>query len=265
MPPHLKCSLVCCSCTLHSTMRCTSVIQPATGTPYPQVSQVSGIDLPVWKTRITAFSEDYHGPAAPPRHTAVQVDLRVVIWWAGLAHRQLIHILQHCRHKCPKAQMSDFNRWLRSHNLHTHLAHLIPNQHTLTCRSINDLVLKQPANPHIEDILGSYPFLSPPWTSVLKISTTQLCAKLRPFSMSRSLQKSTYSDLNKWGKERQAHQEPSSLSVPGAGTYSRFNPSAAHHTFLLPSPFSFPSCNRKGALVAHISTVFARGVTKRVH
>jgi hypothetical protein len=79
-----------------------------------------------------------------------------------LAHQQLIHILQHCRHKCPKAQMSDFNRQLRSHNLQTCLAHLIPNQHTLTCRSINDSVLKQPANPHIEDILGSYPFLSPP-------------------------------------------------------------------------------------------------------
>lgn len=48
-----------------------------------------------------------------------------------------------------------------SHNLRTHLAHLIPNQHTLTCRSINDSVLKQPANPHIEDILGSYPFYPP--------------------------------------------------------------------------------------------------------
>jgi hypothetical protein len=59
MPPHLKCSLVCCSRTLRSTVRCTSIIQPAAGTPYPQVSQVSGTDLPVQKTRITAFSEDY--------------------------------------------------------------------------------------------------------------------------------------------------------------------------------------------------------------
>ena len=132
-----------------------------TGTPYPQVSQVSGTDLPVRKTRITAFSEDYHKPAAPLRHAAVQVDLRVVTWRAGLAHRQSIHILQHCRRKHTKAQMSDFNRWLQAHDPHAHLAYLTPNQHTLTCRSINDSVLKQPAYPQVEDILGSYPFLSP--------------------------------------------------------------------------------------------------------
>ena len=103
--------------------------------------------------------------------------------------------------------MSDFYRWLRSQNLHTHLAHLIPNQHTLTCRSINDSVLKQPANPHIEDILGSYPFLSPHWMSVLEISMTQLCVKLRPFSMAHSLQKSTYLDSNtgKRGKHTETH------------------------------------------------------------
>jgi len=47
------------------------------------------------------------------------------------------------------------------HDPHTHLAHLIPNQHTLTCRSINDLVLKWPAYPQIGSILRSYPFLSP--------------------------------------------------------------------------------------------------------
>lgn len=66
---------------MHSAfhMKCTSVIQPATGTPYPQVSQVPGTDLPVQKTKITAFSGDYHRPAAPPRHAAVQVDPQVVI------------------------------------------------------------------------------------------------------------------------------------------------------------------------------------------
>jgi hypothetical protein len=57
--------------------------------------------------------------------------------------------------------MSDFYRWSQAYDPHTHLAHLIPNQHTPTCRSINDLVLKRPAYPQIEDILGSYPFLSP--------------------------------------------------------------------------------------------------------
>jgi hypothetical protein len=162
MPPHLKCSLVRCRCTWRSTVKCTSTIQPATGTPYPQVSQVPGTDLPVQKTRITAFSEDYRRPAAPSRHAAVWVDPQVVICRAGLAHRQLIHILQHCRHKCQEAQMSDFLRWLQAyHTPHTHLAHLTPNQHTLTCRSINDLVLKWPAYPQIGDILRILPFLSP--------------------------------------------------------------------------------------------------------
>jgi hypothetical protein len=54
--------------------------------------------------------------------------------------------------------MSDFYRWLQAHDPHTHLAYLIPNQHTLTCRSINDLVLKQPAYPQIETYLGAGPF-----------------------------------------------------------------------------------------------------------
>jgi hypothetical protein len=34
---------------------------------------------PCPKTRITAFGEDYHRPAAPARHAAVQVDPQVVI------------------------------------------------------------------------------------------------------------------------------------------------------------------------------------------
>ena len=79
MPPHSKCSLVCHSHARRSAVKRTSVARPATGTPYPQVSQVSGTDLPVQKTKITAFSEDYRGPAAPTRHTAVQADLQVVI------------------------------------------------------------------------------------------------------------------------------------------------------------------------------------------
>jgi len=37
----------------------------------------------------------------------------------------------------------------------------IPNQHTLTCRSINDFVLKRPAYPQMEDILRDWPFLPP--------------------------------------------------------------------------------------------------------
>ena len=78
MPPHFKCSLIRCSYVRRSTEKCTSTTQPATGTPYPQASQVSGTDLPVQRTRITAFGGDYHEPAAPIRHAAVQVDPQVV-------------------------------------------------------------------------------------------------------------------------------------------------------------------------------------------
>jgi hypothetical protein len=92
-----------------------------------------------------------------------------------LAHRQSIHIPRHRRHKRQKAQMSDFYGWLQAHSAHTHLAHLIPNQHTLTCRSINDLVLKRPAYPQIEDILGSYPFLSPMERAYLGLCGTARC------------------------------------------------------------------------------------------
>jgi hypothetical protein len=61
--------------------------QPATGTPYPQVSQVSSkISLSLGKkTKITAFNGDYHQPAAPKRYATVEADLRVVIWLTDLA------------------------------------------------------------------------------------------------------------------------------------------------------------------------------------
>ena len=43
-------------------------------------------DLPVLvKTGITAFSGDYHQPAAPQRYTTVKADLQVVIWPIDLA------------------------------------------------------------------------------------------------------------------------------------------------------------------------------------
>jgi hypothetical protein len=65
--------------------------------------------------------------------------------------------------------MSDFYRWLQ---IHTHLAHLIPNQRTLTCRYINDLVLKQPAYPQTGNILRSWPFLSPIEQAYLELCHT---------------------------------------------------------------------------------------------
>lgn len=71
--------------------------------------------------------------------------------------------------------MSDFCRWLQGYTLHTHLAHLTPNQHTLTCRSINDLVLKWPAYPQIGDILRTWPFLSPIEQVYLELCYTAGC------------------------------------------------------------------------------------------
>lgn len=71
--------------------------------------------------------------------------------------------------------MSDFHRWSQVHIPLTHLAHLTPNQHTPTCRSINDLVLKQPAYPQIEDVLGSCPFPSPIEQVYLELHYTAGC------------------------------------------------------------------------------------------
>jgi hypothetical protein len=71
--------------------------------------------------------------------------------------------------------MSDFHRWLQVYNPHTHLAHLTPNQHTPTCRSINDLVLKWPAYPQIGDILRGCPFLPPIEQVYLELHYTAGC------------------------------------------------------------------------------------------
>jgi hypothetical protein len=64
---------------------------------------------------------------------------------------------------------------------HTHLAHLIPNQHTLTCRYINDLVLKRPAYPQTGNILRSWPFLSPIEQVYLELCHTTKCEAVALF------------------------------------------------------------------------------------
>jgi hypothetical protein len=69
----------------------------------------------------------------------------------------------------------------------------IPNQHTLTCRSINDFVLKRPAYPQMEDILRDQPFLPSIEQAYLGNNPE---VKLRPCSITCSSQKSTYSDLS---------------------------------------------------------------------
>jgi hypothetical protein len=86
-------------------------------------------------------------------------------------------------------------------------------------------------------------------TSVLRAPAAQLNAQLGLCSMTRSSQKSTYSTLSTQKNE--------------AGCQG-LTP-VAFHIFLQLSPFSFPSCVRKCALFACQLTVFARGVTKRVH
>jgi len=62
-----------------------------------------------------------------------------------------------------------------THPPHTHLAHLIPNQHTLTCRYINDLVLRRPAYPQTGNVLRSWPFPSPIEQAYLELCQTTEC------------------------------------------------------------------------------------------
>jgi hypothetical protein len=57
----------------------------------------------------------------------------------------------------------------------------IPNQHTLTCRYINDLVLKQPAYPQTGNILRSWPFLSPIKQVYLELCCMTGCKAKTPF------------------------------------------------------------------------------------
>jgi hypothetical protein len=163
-----------------------------------------------------------------------------------------------------KAQMSDFHRWLQvTYPPHAHLAYLTPNQHTLTCRYINGLVLKQPAYPQTGNILRSWPFLSPIKQAYLKLCCTTKCKAEALFhnlfitkvhllgpQHIRTRGRHTRGQCPYWHPEQM---------------HSRLNHLWPPHTALQLSPFSFPSCGRKGALFAHISTVFARSVTKRVH
>lgn len=119
--------------------------------------------------------------------------------------------------------MSDFYKQLQAHDPHTHLAHLTPNQHTLTCRSINDLVLKWPAYPQIgKHTRGASPFCPPIEQAYLGLHNTAVCEAETLFHDSFTTevpltQTSAHKD------KRQAHQRSSSLSAPEADTYSRFD------------------------------------------
>jgi len=72
--------------------------KPASGTPCFPISHVSGTALPVQRTGIVAFDEDYQQPAAPERCTQSR---RIPEWLIAnrFGHRQVIHILQCHEHK----------------------------------------------------------------------------------------------------------------------------------------------------------------------
>ena len=180
-----------------------------------------------------------------------------------MAHRQLIHILQHCRHKCQKAQVSGFCRWSQVYIPHTHLAHFPPNQHTPTCRSINGLVSKQPAYPQMGDILGSQPFLSPIERAYLELHHTAGCEAEPLFHNSFIARDHLLGPQHTRTTGRCTGVNVSFCTK--SRCVLKLQSLAALHTVLQLSPFSFPSCSRKGALFAQVLTVFARGVTKRVH
>jgi len=139
------------------------------------------------------------------------------------------------------------------------LAYLIPNQHTLTCRYINDLVSKKPAYPQTGDVLRNQPFLSPIEQAYLELCYTTRCEAEALFHNPFIIKVHLLSPQHIRTKGRQGSNIP-------FGAWSTQGPTpAALHTVLQPGPFSFPSCGRKGTSYACILTVFARGVTKRVH
>ena len=61
-------------------------------TPWFPFSQVSSVLLPVQRTEITAFKEDYQQPAAPERH-AQSRRIPNYLFVCRSSHRQSIHIL----------------------------------------------------------------------------------------------------------------------------------------------------------------------------
>jgi hypothetical protein len=146
---------------------------------------------------------------------------------------------------------------------HIHLARLTPNQHTLTCRYINDLVLKQPAYPQTGNILRAAPFLPPIEQVYLELCFTTECKAETLFHNSFITKVHLLSPQHIRTRGRHTRGQCPFRHLEWMNTQG-LTP-VAPHTVLQLSPFSFPSCGRKGALFARILTVFARGVTKRVH
>jgi hypothetical protein len=106
---------------------------------------------------------------------------------------------------------------------HIHLAHLIPNQNTLTCRYINDLVLEQPAYPQTGDVLGSWPFLPPIKQAYLELCFTTKCKAETLFHNSFITKVHLLSPQHIRTRGRPP-QRSIPFSAPRADAHSRFNP-----------------------------------------
>jgi hypothetical protein len=148
---------------------------------------------------------------------------------------------------------------------HTHPAHTIPNQHTPTCRYIDDLVLERPANPRtggvLEKPVAFHLLLNERTGGALLHNRCEAEAPFHNFIRHKSPPTRPQHRRTRARPTKGHHP----FQCPRAGTYSRLDPCKPTRAVPQLSPFSFPSCSRNGTLFAPISTVFARGVTKRVH
>ena len=120
--------------------------KPASETPCFPISQVSGTALPVQRTEIVAFGEDYQQPAAPQRCAQSR---RIPEWLVAnrFGHRQVIHILQHYKHTSQKDGARFARVSSRTSGTQPHPATPYPSQYILIDRRIYDSVQEWPVNP----------------------------------------------------------------------------------------------------------------------
>ncbi|KIP01077.1 hypothetical protein PHLGIDRAFT_405876 [Phlebiopsis gigantea 11061_1 CR5-6] len=78
-------------CSLQGFKICLCEFPHTKETPCFSISQVPGPALPVQRTKITAFSEDYQQPAAPKKLRSVTAYLRVVYCVPGSNQRLYSH------------------------------------------------------------------------------------------------------------------------------------------------------------------------------
>jgi hypothetical protein len=92
LAPTMKCPLIRRSSEQRSESH-TNCKPPANRNTLSPGLTSSKQDPPVLvETEVTAFSGDYHQPAAPKRYATVKADLRVVHLTDRFSHQQVIHI-----------------------------------------------------------------------------------------------------------------------------------------------------------------------------